>query len=346
LLNLEEFRSIELPEEGVLMKDWSGDLTKPLVSVLCNTYNHARYIEDALRGFLIQKTNFPFEVIVHDDASLDETKDIVLRYVNRYPRVIKLIAQKENQYSKGIKPTTLSFPFSQGAFIALCEGDDFWIDEYKLQKQVVLLKQREEVAICVHSCHALEPSGRIVECYISSPQSIEFDAQDVASKLGQYAPTASYVMRRSVVETIPEWFNKTAVGDFYWELNGSTIGKGHYIKDVMSVYRLGAIGSWSSNFSKDFTSTILRNSSNWLEDLDRVENEPRFSRLDVSKRRSLHCYYIALARILDGDYCRYRQSIELSFKIFPGLSKAQVSLFYARRVPFFSRLLAKKIIKK
>ncbi|MGS0534560.1 glycosyltransferase family 2 protein [Pseudoalteromonas sp. SaAl2] len=133
--NISDFRKKELPTEEEVIVNWQGDIKKPVVSVICLTFNQAKYIEDAFRGFLIQKTDFVFEVIVHDDASTDGTSDIVREYAKRYPKIFKPIIQTENQYSKGKKISLLSAAHAKGGYIAFCEGDDFWIESIKLQKQ-------------------------------------------------------------------------------------------------------------------------------------------------------------------------------------------------------------------
>ena len=103
---------------------------EPLVSICCLTYNHAPYIRDAIEGFLMQKTNFPVEILIHDDASTDGTADIIREYETRYPDIIKPIYQTENQYSKGVKISReYQFSRARGKYIALCEGDDYWTDK-------------------------------------------------------------------------------------------------------------------------------------------------------------------------------------------------------------------------
>lgn len=102
-------------------------MIKPLVSICCLTFNHEPYIRECLDGFLMQKTNFPFEVLIHDDASTDHTADIIREYEVQYPNIIKPIYQNENQYSKGVRVTwTFQFPRAKGKYIAMCEGDDYW----------------------------------------------------------------------------------------------------------------------------------------------------------------------------------------------------------------------------
>ena len=114
-----------------------------MVSICCITYNQEKFIRQALDGFLMQKTNFKYEIIIHDDASTDNTANIILEYEKKYPDIIKPIYQTENQYSKGKKPTLITYKAAQGKYIALCEGDDYWIDENKLQLQVDYMEKNK-----------------------------------------------------------------------------------------------------------------------------------------------------------------------------------------------------------
>lgn len=129
---------------------WPEEST-PLVSISCITYNHVNFIRDAIEGFLMQETTFPVEILIHDDASTDGTVDIIREYAEKYPHLFKPIYQTENQYSKGVKiSSTYNFPRAQGKYIALCEGDDYWTDPMKLQKQVEFLEENEDYSF---SCH-------------------------------------------------------------------------------------------------------------------------------------------------------------------------------------------------
>jgi glycosyltransferase involved in cell wall biosynthesis len=117
----------------------------PLVSICCVTYNHRKYIGNAIEGFLMQKTNFAIEIIIHDDASTDGTIEILLSYKERFPDLIQLRLEDENQYSRGARPyLDLVLPYAKGKYIAFCDGDDFWTDDQKIQKQVQYLEAEGE----------------------------------------------------------------------------------------------------------------------------------------------------------------------------------------------------------
>jgi glycosyltransferase involved in cell wall biosynthesis len=125
-------------------------MSKVLVSISCITYNHAPFIRQCLDGFLMQKTNFDFEILVHDDASTDGTDAIIREYELKHPNLFRVIYQSENQYSKGVKAVNPSFnyPRARGKYIALCEGDDYWTDPLKLQKQVDIFEKYPDTVIC------------------------------------------------------------------------------------------------------------------------------------------------------------------------------------------------------
>ncbi|QCD35180.1 glycosyltransferase [Muribaculum gordoncarteri] len=122
----------------------------PLVSISCITYNHASYIKECIDGFLMQKTNFNFEVLIHDDHSTDGTEEIIKEYAKQYPDIIKPLFEKENQYSLGkpIGSAVWNLPRARGEYIAICEGDDYWTDPYKLQKQVDFLESHPDYGMC------------------------------------------------------------------------------------------------------------------------------------------------------------------------------------------------------
>jgi len=136
--------------EAELMGLW-GKHRCPTVSIVCTTYNHERYVEQAIRGFLSQDCPYPFEILIHDDASTDGTQDIVRDWQRRYPNVIRPVLQTENQFSKGVRPFELLLARARGEFVACCEGDDFWIEPGKLRKQVGFLQRHPDVSCSAHN---------------------------------------------------------------------------------------------------------------------------------------------------------------------------------------------------
>lgn len=127
---------------------------KPLVAIHCLVYNHESYLRDCFDGFVMQQTNFPFVAIVHDDASTDGSTTIIHEYEEKYPHIFKPIYEIENQYSKrdgSIDRIMNEAIEATGAkYVAMCEGDDYWADPLKLQKQVDFMEANPEYVLCCH----------------------------------------------------------------------------------------------------------------------------------------------------------------------------------------------------
>ena len=135
-----------------------------IISIICLTYNHVPYIKQCLDGFLMQESTFPIEIIIHDDASTDGTQDILLEYQKKYPHLFHLILQAENQYSKGVNIfLDYLIPQIKGKYIALCEGDDYWTDPYKLQKQISFLEKYPSYSICCHHIKLFNQQNGVFE---------------------------------------------------------------------------------------------------------------------------------------------------------------------------------------
>ena len=220
------------------------------VSIICNTYNHEKYIESALKGFIMQKTNFPFEVLVHDDASTDKTADIIRLYENQYPDIIKPIYQNENQFSQGIYATdTFQMPRAKGDYIAFCEGDDCWIDENKLQKQFDLMESHPETGICAHAANN-EQNGEYVGKTMPYNEDTSFSVENVIINDGDFVPTASLFVRKSVFYD-GYTFRSIIPCDYSLQIQGALHGGMLYLNDAMAVYRLQTSGSWTTDMIKN-----------------------------------------------------------------------------------------------
>jgi hypothetical protein len=139
-----------VPTEKELLRRWPRS-TPPFVSILCITYNHARYIDDTIRGFLAQQTPFPFEILIHDDASTDQTAELVRQWQRKCPSIIRTVLQTENQFSRGVCPLDLLLRQARGQYVATCEGDDYWIEPSKLARQVAFLEKHPEFSCSAHN---------------------------------------------------------------------------------------------------------------------------------------------------------------------------------------------------
>lgn len=225
----------------------NGDL---LVSIVCNTYNQETYIADALDSFIMQKTSFKFEILVHDDASTDSTADIVREYEKKYPDLIKPIYQTENQYSqKNGVISKLQYGRAKGKYIAFCEGDDYWIDENKLQKQVDFMESHPDYSLCVHSAQMVEADNkRLIRNISAFEEDRDMTVDEIIVRWGTELATNSMMYQRELRKEYPEFLLNAPVGDYPLTMYLSFCGKVRYMKDCMSAYRYMSRGSWSSQF--------------------------------------------------------------------------------------------------
>lgn len=220
-----------------------------LVSICCITYNHAPFIRQCLNGFVMQKTKFPFEILIHDDASTDGAQEIIREYEQKYPDIIKPIYQTENQYSKGIKINlTYNLPRAKGKYIAFCEGDDYWTAPDKLQKQVDFLESHLDYVMCSHRYRLYFQKEERIDDEIRPIENLsdgkEFDLSFLI-RGGWLFQTLSVVFRRTVID-LNELFKYTMQIDAVLYYVFLKKGKGYCMPDVMGVYRVHDAGVWSS----------------------------------------------------------------------------------------------------
>lgn len=229
-------------------------MEKVLVSIRCLAYNHASYIRQCLDGFVMQKTNFCFEAIVHDDASTDGTAAIIREYAEKYPNIIKPIFETENQYSKhdGSLRDIMNVA-CKGKYIAMCEGDDYWIDPYKLQKQVDFMEQHPDYVACFHNARVQYKNH--VALFNNLEEKHHTPTEDII-KRRWFIATPSLLYRNIVLE-MPEWSKEVVNGDYMMELLLAKEGKFYYMDDVMAVYRQDGQGM-SSVLKRDKVNMIDR----------------------------------------------------------------------------------------
>lgn len=221
-------------------------MSEIMVSICVLSYNHEKYLRDCLDGIVMQKTSFPIEAWVHDDASTDSSADIIKEYQQKYPDIIKPILQKENQYSKlhGGILATIVFPQCIGKYIALCEGDDYWTDPYKLQKQVDYMESHPECAVCFHPVmvHDQRTGEEYPDTLTKVPQITTI--HDLA-RLNNYIHTPSVMYRYNpkVSEKMSQ-LGKLGVGDYLSHMLYAENGNICKLPDYMAVYRQG-VGVWT-----------------------------------------------------------------------------------------------------
>lgn len=226
----------------------SGD---PLVSIRCLVYNHEPFLRQCLDGFVMQKTTFPFEAIVHDDASTDGSAAIIREYAEKYPDIIKPIYETENQYSKrdgSIGRIIDAAMHPNSKYIATCEGDDYWTDPNKLQIQVDFLESHPDYVICSHNIKTYyQNEGRLSEKGLYenfSGERIEYSLTNYFDGWWTHPLTCVYRKwdyRKEIIEK-----NYQSLRDDIFYYNVLTHGKGMLLLSIMGVYRVHNGGVWSS----------------------------------------------------------------------------------------------------
>lgn len=272
-------------------------MEKPVVSIICNAYNHAKYIRDTLEGFVTQKTDFPFEILVHDDASTDDTAAIIREYEEKYPQLIKPIYQTENQYSQKISVMrTFQLPRVQGKYVALCEGDDYWTNPLKLQKQYDFMESHPEHTMCVCSTDWYNMRSGQIEKRGCVEQDTDISLEEIIlEKRGRIFQLASYFLKTEIIANYPNWRTKFPIGDYPLAVQAALSGKVHMLAEHMCVYRYYSEGSWTARMDND--AHRVRVSERMLEGLNALNEETGYQHNEVlSQRIMAHEYYLALTK--------------------------------------------------
>lgn len=223
------------------------------VSVCCITYNHEKYVRKTLEGFVNQKTNFKFEVLVHDDASTDNTAEIIKEYAGKYPDIIKPIIQTENQYSTNPNvQETFNYPRVTGKYVAFCEGDDYWTDPMKLQKQYDAMENNPECMICVHKTRCIDKDGNMLDEIFPK---IDIDEEIISAETYLHYElnesiwlfqTSSYFVRKEIIQAYLDGFvQQYPAGDITLVMLSLSKGLCFYIPEEMSCYRKDSGGVMS-----------------------------------------------------------------------------------------------------
>lgn len=308
-----------------------------MVSIICKTYNHEKYIEEAIKGFIKQKTSFKFEVIIHDDASTDSTADIIRKYEKEYPEIIKPIYQVENLFRSGIPiDKTYIMPKARGKYVAWCEGDDYWTDEFKLQSQVDALEQNPSCVACLSKVEKVTLQGVPLKRFI--PETLKADGIICGNDF------VNYVLDPGIMNGFPvqitglmvlkdiyqkycierpdcfEGFRKIHVGDIPLALYIGLHGDVYYIDKVMSHYRTGNTHSFIgiTHKSSKESAAYFRKKANAYKAFDEATHD-RFHEsaskaiqyAEFSALRDEHDVY----RMKSAEYCWLYDTLSLKGKI-------------------------------
>ncbi len=247
-------KNIKTNTSLIELKDKTYNQEEVEVSIFCLCYNHGQYLERCLDSFLMQKVDFNVEIIIHDDASNDNSIEIIKKYQEKYPFIIKSIFETENQYSKGINIENSIMPkHAKGKYIAICEGDDFWTDPYKLAMQVETFRQFSDCTFVVHKTRCVDLNNKLIRLI---PAGIKKSAlykreRIVPIILVEYQfHTTSYMFKKADFDfycnNLPDFAKRMMVGDYALQLYFSNLGDTAYINEIMSTHVDGTVGSWTN----------------------------------------------------------------------------------------------------
>lgn len=230
-------------------------MNEPLVTIICLTYNQEEYVRDCIEGFLSQQTSFPFEVLIYDDASTDSTPDIIKQYVSRYPEIIKPTFYEKNNYSQGLGYVGLytGIREARGKYVAYCEGDDYWCDSNKLQKQVLVLESNPQYMICAHETLFVNEQcpGRGGQLFSQYTKNLFISTSrrkySFENSLTGNIFHISSLMYRNKPLILPSWISRISACDMVLYMLLAQDGDMFVLPDVMSVYRGHESSLTSSN---------------------------------------------------------------------------------------------------
>jgi glycosyltransferase involved in cell wall biosynthesis len=296
-----------LRTEAEVMQCWKRH-GEPLVSVVCTTHNHARYVDQAIVGFLMQVTSFPVEIVIHDDVSTDATRSVIDGYARRYPNIIRTIYQTENQYSLGRTSAIIAFTHCRGRYLAFCEGDDYWTDPQKLQLQCDFLESDPSYSLVFHNCRlqreAKGDSRDEVACHLAGTT---FTLNDVVLK-DWFIPSQSMLFRRADLE-LPEWLHRVFGLDYAMHLLLAEKGKIGYIDRIMGVYRINAASISANRPGGFFQIKHIQTLSYFNFHTGFRHDQTITTRLD-RERELLYLAYLSTrprhVRLLSMDYYRFK----------------------------------------
>lgn len=306
---------------------------QPLVSICSLVYNHEPYLRDCLNGFVMQQTNFPIEILIHDDASTDHSADIIREYTAKHPGLFKPIYQTENQYSKGVDiPTKYLYSKAQGKYIALCEGDDYWTDPHKLCMQVEWLEKHPEYSMCYSDATIKSPTKELNwPCY---RKDTSVPIKDMILGGGGFVPTCTLVIRKSLLNNYPQYCTQCHVGDYPLQIWAALNGKVRYFSKKTGFYRYAHQGSWTSS-QNDYKKQI----SGWRSEIVMLQG------LDLYSSYQFHKFfvkqqtkYILECSIFSGNHVRKKCDIQNIISSFGDIKQMfnflqKTDLFFAMRLP-------------
>ncbi|MBS6956088.1 MAG: glycosyltransferase [Enterocloster asparagiformis] len=317
-----------------------------MASINCVTFNHVNYIRKALDSFLMQKTDFAFEILVHDDASTDGTGEIIREYAEKYPDQVRPLIQTENQYSQGIDNISgaFNFPRARGKYIFMCDGDDYFLSPDKLQRQVDYMEAHPDCALCIHSAR-IDLVGKALTEGQMRPyrQSRVIPPEEIIDKSSGYA-MSSMAFPARLVKILPDYYVDCPVGDTPLQLMAAAEGYGYYMDEPMSAYRVGVAGSWTvEGQSGDYEgkqNAYYRRMKRTYEQFDRATGG-RFHQ--AAESAALRTYYHTMVNtkkfdeVFNPEYRRYYKELTPRTRFFLRFERSLPGVYKMARKAFTGR---------
>lgn len=292
-----------------------------IISVICLTYNQNKYIEKCLDSLVNQETSFAYEILIHDDASTDGTIKMLKKYEKRYPQLIKVFYEEENQYSKGIKVEEILYKNAKGKYFAFCEGDDYWTDHQKLQIQYNIMERYKDCTLCAHKVRKMTNSGTELKSIICPNdfrpgiiQGDHFLREYLKGDVNMLFQTSSYLIRKEIILGRPKELNLFGVGDVPMMIWAAYKGNIFYLDRICSNYRVAADGSTNQLSRKvDYAINRIKTNIAGFEAFNKLTNGKYWTAMK-------HRVYYYKAQCFFYD-CSYKDEIET---IKSELSKKQI----------------------
>lgn len=307
------------------------------ISIWCVTYNHIKYIKKTLEGFLMQKTNFSFAVLIYDDASTDGTSDVVRDYAKRFPSVFHAFIMKNNTYKHPQRMTAVSELkklYLTGKYTCVCEGDDYWIYDQKLQRQYEFMESHSEVSLCMHNAINYNEGTSEVYPLIMDMDSGYLDDDEIILFKHGHPPTASYFYRTECLNDRPVFFDESPVGDEplrYWLAHH---GKVYYMDKVWSVRNYMHDGSWNATMKNNTEFHRIHNYK-WVTFLKKYNEHTNYRYASILEENICR---ICINEILLEKNNLFKESFENLFNLLVSFKKNynnEFDTYFDAILPFF-----------
>ncbi len=308
-----------------------------MVSVYMATYNHEKYIRQALESVVNQNTKFNYEIIVHDDASTDGTQAIILEYQRNYPDLIVPVLQTINQYQLGVERlVNFVLPIARGEYFAMNEGDDFWTDNYKLQKQVDYMELNRNCTLVTHKSNRISETGDYLGEVYTPVSTGAYTIKDILMN-HTYFTTNSMLVKMSTLKEHIKIFEDCPSFDYIIKTIAILSGEVHALKDNMSSYRIASNGSWTSRMVADKKKYInhIQQSIDTYKYIDK-----HFHRIYHDEIQACIMQREFELLMLESNYKMVlNKSYKQFFSVLP--TKAKIKIYIGSRFPKLLKLLIK-----